>query len=513
MSTEHQQYSIENQIAAIAEYASSHDFEVIRTYSDHARSGIDLAHRPGLRQMLDDITEFKADFRAVLVYDISRWGRFQDADESACYEFLCRRTGVNVVYCAEPFANDLSMVATLLKTLKRTMAGEYLRELSTKVFAGQCRIVQKGYKAGGPCGYGLRRLLLTPDGDPKMVLHRGERKSLITERVTYVPGPPDEIRVVKRIYSLFLDSRLNCHAIARWLNKRGLPREEGYKWNGQMIHTILSHEKYIGSIVFNQKSGRLGARFKSNPREQWVIRRNSFPPIISRSRFELAQRRLNDRTIHRSNERLLEELRAFVKRHGRATQAMLAADPRMAKTETYAHRFGSLCRALESIKTEPKEGFSEIECRARLKMWLQDEFARIASTKALPYRRFYGVFRSAQHPTVVIEVGSCIKLPNGNLRWQIRYPAGGVEGMPCICLRMQPNNKLPMDYVCIPRLPYVAWFCQISEERIRELGFIAQNLDDAVERLLVGYDPSLYSSVIKGQYGGKIIYPQKQPSE
>ena len=485
MSTEHQQYSIENQMAAIAEYAASHDFEVVCTYSDHARSGIDLARRPGLRQMLDDITEFKADFRAVLVYDISRWGRFQDTDESACYEFLCRRAGVNVVYCAEPFANDLSTVAALLKTLKRTMAGEYLRELSTKVFAGQCRIVRKGYKAGGPVGYGLRRLLLTPDGDPKMVLGRGERKSLITERVTYVPGPPDEIRMVKKIYSLFLDSGRNCHAIARRLNKRGMPREEGYKWNGQMIHKILSHEKYTGSIVFNQKSGRLGAKFKSNPREQWVVRPNSFPAIISRSRFELAQQRLNDRTIHRSNERLLEELRAFVKRHGKATQAMLAADPKMAKTQTYADRFGSLCRALELIKTEPKEGFSEIECRARLKMWLQDEFARTTQARKLPYRRFYGVFRSSQHPTVVLEVGCCIRLPNGKLRWQIRYPAGGVEGMPCICLRLQPNNKLPMDYVCIPSLPYVAWFCQLSEERIRDLGFITQNLDEAVQRLLL----------------------------
>jgi len=85
MSSEHQQFSIENQIAVIAEYAISHDFEVVRTYSDEARSGIDLAHRPGLKQLLDDITNGKADFRAVLVYDVSRWGRFQYADESACY--------------------------------------------------------------------------------------------------------------------------------------------------------------------------------------------------------------------------------------------------------------------------------------------------------------------------------------------------------------------------------------------------------------------------------------------
>src|SRR5271157_3141624 len=178
MSTENQQFSIENQVAVITEYAASHDFEVVRTYSDEARSGIDLARRPGLKRLLDDITNGKPDFRAVLVYDISRWGRFQDTDESACYEFLCRRAGVNVFYCAEPFANDLSMMASLLKTVKRTMAGEYLRELSTKVFAGQSRFVRKGFKPGGVPGYGLRRLLLTPDGKPKFILRDGERKSL-----------------------------------------------------------------------------------------------------------------------------------------------------------------------------------------------------------------------------------------------------------------------------------------------------------------------------------------------
>jgi len=37
MSTEHQQYSIENQSMAIQRYAESHGFEVVRTYSDTAR--------------------------------------------------------------------------------------------------------------------------------------------------------------------------------------------------------------------------------------------------------------------------------------------------------------------------------------------------------------------------------------------------------------------------------------------------------------------------------------------
>lgn len=150
MSTEHQQFSIENQMAIIAGYAGSHDFEIVRTYSDEARSGIDLAHRPGLMQLLDDVTMGRADYRAILVYDVSRWGRFQDADESACYEFLCRRAGVSVIYCTEPFANEFGTMASLLKALKRTMAAEYLRDLSAKVFAGQCRLIRPGKPESAP---------------------------------------------------------------------------------------------------------------------------------------------------------------------------------------------------------------------------------------------------------------------------------------------------------------------------------------------------------------------------
>jgi len=37
----------------------------------------------------------------ILVYDVSRWCRFQDVDESAYYECICKRAGINFAYCAE----------------------------------------------------------------------------------------------------------------------------------------------------------------------------------------------------------------------------------------------------------------------------------------------------------------------------------------------------------------------------------------------------------------------------
>src|SRR5712671_6617107 len=178
MSTEHQQYSLENQSTAIQSYAETHGFEVVRTYTDAARSGVVLSHRPGLRQLLQDVVTGTPDYRAILVYDVSRWGRFQDTDESAHYEFLCKSAGVPVHYCAETFANDNTLSSLVMKALKRTMAGEYSRELGVKVLAGQRKIASLGYKQGGMPGYGLRRMLVSPAGVPKQVLNSGERKSI-----------------------------------------------------------------------------------------------------------------------------------------------------------------------------------------------------------------------------------------------------------------------------------------------------------------------------------------------
>jgi DNA invertase Pin-like site-specific DNA recombinase len=223
MSTEHQQYSLENQSAAIQEYAESHSFEIIRTYSDAAKSGIVLNRRYGLRELLQHVVGGDATYRAVLVYDVSRWGRFQDTDESAHYEFLCKSAGVPVHYCAETFANDGTLPSLIMKALKRTMAGEYSRELGVRVLAGQKRLARLGFKQGGMPGYGLRRMLVSTDRQPKQALATGERKSIATDRVVLVPGPTHEVQVVRDIYRMLISDRLAVFGIACELNRRGIP--------------------------------------------------------------------------------------------------------------------------------------------------------------------------------------------------------------------------------------------------------------------------------------------------
>ncbi len=126
----------------------------------------------------------------ILVYDVSRWGRFQDADESAYYEYICKRAGISVQYCAEQFENDGSPVSTIVKGVKRAMAGEYSRELSVKVFAGQCRLIELGYRQGGPPGFGLRRSLIDQAGDAKASLRAANTKAFRPTAWSWSRDPP-----------------------------------------------------------------------------------------------------------------------------------------------------------------------------------------------------------------------------------------------------------------------------------------------------------------------------------
>src|SRR5690349_5224783 len=95
-STEHQQYSTENQADIIRDYAARRGFQIVRTYADEGKSGLKIEGRQSLQRLLADVAEGRADYRVILVYDVSRWGRFQDADEPAHYEFLCRSAGIQV---------------------------------------------------------------------------------------------------------------------------------------------------------------------------------------------------------------------------------------------------------------------------------------------------------------------------------------------------------------------------------------------------------------------------------
>ena len=350
MSTERQVYSTVRQSDRNAAYALISGFEIVRTYADEGRSGLQLKGRPGLQRLLTDVLSSDRGFDAIIVYDVSRWGRFQDTDEGAHYEFLCRRAGVPVHYSAETFENDGSLTAAVMKSLKRVMAGEFSRDLSDRVFAAQCRIAAEGYKMGGTATYGLRRLLVDHSGRPRVILKRGEYKISGTDRVILVPGPPDEVATVRRIFRMSAHKGMSDPQIADHLNAAGIVAATGGLWTRAIIMKLLCSEIYIGTAVYNRRSSRLHAPSTPNPSETWIRKAGAFEPLIDKATFLKVQAVRHNRRVPRlSDDELLQGLRRLLAERGRLSSRLIMTTEWLADSQTYQKRFGSLDAAYARI--------------------------------------------------------------------------------------------------------------------------------------------------------------------
>lgn len=345
MSTEHQQYSTANQADTIEEYAERRGFKIVRIYADEGKSGLRVEGRKSLRQLIDDVENGDTDFKAILVYDVSRWGRFQDADESAYYEYLCKRAGIDVHYCAEQFENDGGPTSTIIKSVKRAMAGEYSRELSTKVFQGQCRLIELGYRQGGSAGYGLRRMLIDQTGQKKSMLSRGEYKSLQTDRVILVPGPEEEVQTIRWMYRQFTKEGKQESEIVEELNSRGVLTDLGRPWTRGTVRQVLTNEKYIGNNVFNRTSFKLKKKNVRNPTEIWVRKDGAFESVVPADLFYTARGMFLERNRRYTDEEMLDRIRSLFEQHSTISAALIDAGEGLPSSAAYRHRFGSLIQA------------------------------------------------------------------------------------------------------------------------------------------------------------------------
>lgn len=381
MSTDRQQYSIQNQAAVIGAYALAHNLAIIRNYSDEGESGLRIANRAGLTQLIDDVSKGQADFAWILVYDVSRWGRFQDTDESAHYEFICKKAGIKVVYCAEQFENDGSMLSNIVKNLKRVMAAEYSRELSAKVHAGACRFSRLGFLVGGKVGYALQRELFDKNQVSKGILENGARKYLVTDHVRLRPGKANEVAIVKWIFQRFLTLKSE-RAIARELNRHGITAYDGGRWRGSLISTILKNEKYIGDLVYNRTSRKLGGQSVDNPGEAWITSQGCIEPIVDRDSFFKARKIIEERRVILPEEEMLLRLRKVLLKEGRISQKIINATKGLPSDKSYIKHFGSLRNAYKLVGYASPHKADYLDTRQKWLELLKSLVLRVASKLA-----------------------------------------------------------------------------------------------------------------------------------
>jgi len=450
MSTEHQQYSILNQSAAIALYAAAHKLGIVRSFVDEGKSGTSIRGREGLQEILRVVESGRADFAHVLVYDVSRWGRFPDSDEAAHYEYLCKRAGITVHYCAEQFENDNSTVSNLLKALKRTMAGEYSRELSVKVSAGQRRLVAMGYWQGGYGPFGMRRQLVSQDGRPKQLLKLGEWKSIDTDRITLVPGPPDAVKTIRLAFDLYTKRGKNRYEIVDILNRQG--RFRGKKpWNLVMLRCLFSDPTYKGAYAY----GKTHDKYRAVPRENWLICEHAFPAIVSHKQWTQAYERVLSEVRRPKDAEMLEGLRRLWKRKGRLSSNIINAAKDVPSAPAYAKHFGGINEAYKLIGYPLIRDLSwghAVRLTRRINKTLCDEICervREIGGSAEPMPTF-GMIRLNGNITVKVALRKCWVREEG-IVWVL--PLGKCSLADVLIVgRLKPPERSIMDYFVLPAL-------------------------------------------------------------
>lgn len=492
MSTEHQRYSTDNQRIEIDRYAESHGMKIVATYEDSGKSGLTLWGRPGLQKMLDDVSNTRREFEAILVFDVSRWGRFQDVDESAYYEFVCRRAGVPVLYCAEPFGDVPGPMSIVIKSVKRAMAAEYSRELGAKVFAGQSLLARRGFHMGGFAGFGLKRVLVSDTGEVKGDLGRRQLKSIQTDRVVLALGDPFDCGLVRLIFHLFVKRKMPEADIARQLNWGGYPSRTGMQpWRSEMVRAVLRNERYTGTALYARRSCSLKTPWHENPPERWVRVENAFPAVVSREIFEAARAGLEARNRHYwSDHEMLDVVRRIHDKYGDVTPGLMMKEPGAPQTTLFILHFGSMADACEAAGISPSDKLRArrviLQRRRRTKILLLEELAARYASMGVGFYWHPQTRRACVEGGLTLSVRSSQAYRSGTgVPFWLIPPDRRVAPDMNLVARLELDGDQVLDYFVVPgdekRVGYVnakgdavrAW---VNQYRL-------QSMDDVIRRL------------------------------
>ena len=313
-----QENSVEIQKEQTEKFAQKYDIEIIHYEKDEGKSGLlGPEGRPGFKRLFEEWIENKTamHFDFIFVYDVSRWGRFQDPDQAGYYERICRMNGKKVVYISRGFVSDEYKEMSDIQTIfERKMASQYSKQLSVKVKLGCIKVSEQGYSAGGTACYGMVRWLLDVEKKPVQILKHKEHKAISNARVTFGPANDETTQVVKDIFLQFTQGK-SIEQIAEHLNERKIPSAKGGKWNREKIKHILTNETYTGTRIYNKTSNQLKQGHINNPKTEWVIVPHAFPGIIDIKIFRQAQEIISQLKLTKqsSNTDTVKRVHRFVR--------------------------------------------------------------------------------------------------------------------------------------------------------------------------------------------------------
>lgn len=219
-STDHQEYSVKDQLTNIKDWARNHNYKIVNVYCDDGISGAYAAKRPGFLRMIEDITTDSSDAQALLIWDSYRFAR--NMVEFLTYKQMIRQHGVSVIAVTEPIVQDED--AQLYIDAINGASGElYLRKLSKDSKRGIRSKVVDRHEHLGFAPYGYR-------------MDRNTKRLEIRE---------DEAQWVRYIFQAVIDGTPYLQ-ICESLHNAGVKTRRGNFWTNVQLRYALTNKTYCG---------------------------------------------------------------------------------------------------------------------------------------------------------------------------------------------------------------------------------------------------------------------------
>lgn len=276
--------SIINQKSYLESYAKQQGYENLVHYTDDGYSGGNF-DRPAWKRLIADIEADKV--AHVLVKDMSRIGR--DYLQTGFYtEVMFRQYHVHFVAIANSVDSD-DRNSNEFAPFLNVMNEWYLRDLSRKQ--------QAAFRTKGESGKPLTNIAIygyKKDPNDKNHWLIDEEAAEVVRRIyrlTIEGKTPFEITTI--LYNERIETPAAYHArhgTGLWKYKTDIPHP--YSWNERTVKDILSKAEYAGDTVNfrTRKESYKDKQSVANPKENWMIFKDTHEAIVDRETWELVQK-------------------------------------------------------------------------------------------------------------------------------------------------------------------------------------------------------------------------------
>jgi hypothetical protein len=174
--------------------------------------------------------------------------------------------------------------------------------------------------------------------------------------------------------------------------------------------------------------------------------------------FYTAQGILRERAHRFSNEELIEKLRRLLRHHGHLSGLIIDEAEGMPSAAVYAHRFGSLIRAYQTVGFTPDRDYQYLEVNQFLRRLhpeivgqTERRIAEVGGTVVRdPATDLLTVYREF---TVSLVLSRCNELDNGRRRWKVRFDTSLTPNI-TVVVRLDDSNRAALDYYLLPHLDF-----------------------------------------------------------